>query len=162
MQNRSNLRCRLRSPMRHADTSGLHRVVPYVGCVSDEIRVNTVKSPLRRLVPGPYEGPVVLYDLRVMGFLGVAAYRCSLGYTCAVPLEAGRCPAVISHRVGGYGVGLCRLPSSYQCRASDFLCCAVSLPRLGLTILQWASSPRVVESAYPVLLLPVCANVPFP
>jgi hypothetical protein len=162
MQNRSNLRCRLRSPMRHADTFGLHRVVPYVGYVLVEIHVSMVESPPRRLVPGPYEGPVALSGLRVREFLRVAAYRCSLGYTCAVPLEAGRCPSVISRRVGGYGGGLCRQPSSCRCLASDSLCCAVSLPRLGLAIPQWESSPRVAESAWLGLLLPVCANVPFP
>src|SRR5262249_24817474 len=121
--------------MRHADTSGLRHVVPYVGYVPDETHVSMVESPPQRLAPEPYEGPVVLFDLRVKGFLRVAAYRISLGYTCDVPLLAGTCLAVIARRVGGYGVGLCLLPSSYRCLAFDSLYCAVSLPRLGLTIL---------------------------
>src|SRR5438128_8978105 len=77
MQARSNLRCRLRLPMRHADTSGLHPVAPCAGYVPDGIRANTVKSLPRRLAPGPYEGPVVLSYLRLKGCLMVAACRYS-------------------------------------------------------------------------------------
>src|SRR4029450_8830162 len=67
MQDRSNLRCRLRSPMRHADTYGPHHVAPCVGCVPDGIHGNTVENLPRRLVPGPYEGPVVLPYLPLKG-----------------------------------------------------------------------------------------------
>src|SRR5262249_30101363 len=155
-------RGRLRSPMRHAGTSGPHRVAPYVGYAPGGIRVSMVESPLQKSVLGPYEGPVALSDLRVKGCLKVAAYRCSLGYTCAVPLLAGRCLAVIVRRVGGYGAGLCRLPSSCRCLASDSLYFVVSLPRLGSTIALWVCTPRVFGSAFPGVLLPGCANVPFP
>ena len=64
MQNRSNLRCRLRSPMRHADTYGRHLVVPYVGYVPGGIHGSMVESLSRRSVPAPYERPVERYDLR--------------------------------------------------------------------------------------------------
>src|SRR5215471_14341883 len=121
MYDPSNLRCRLRSPMRHADTYGLHRVAPCVGYVPDEIHVSMVESPLQRWVPEPYEGPVGRSDLRVKGYLMVAAYRCSLEYTCGEPLWGGRCHSVIVRRVGGYGVGLRHLPSSCRCQAFDFL-----------------------------------------
>src|SRR5262245_4897846 len=86
MQDRSNLRYRLRSPMRRADTCGLHLVAPYVGCVPGGIRVSLVENPPRRWAPGPYEGPVGRSYLQVREYLTVAAYRYSLGYTCGVPL----------------------------------------------------------------------------
>src|SRR6516164_7286167 len=162
MYDPSNLRCRLRLPMRHADTCGLHLVVPYVGYVPGEIHVSMVESPPQRSAPEPYEGPVVQSGLRVREFLRVAAYRYSLGYTCAVPLGAGRRFAVVSQRVGGYGGGLCLRLSSCRCQASDSLYYAVSLPRLGLTIALSVYTPRVFGSVYLGLLLPVCANVPFP
>src|SRR2546425_12985524 len=107
---RSSRRCRLRSPMRHADTYGLHRVVPCVGYVSGEIHVSCAKSLSRRWVRGPYEGPVVLSYLRLKGCLMVAACRSSLGYTCGRPLWGGMCRDVILPRVGGYGAGLRLLP----------------------------------------------------
>src|SRR6266403_4635834 len=75
MRNRSNLRCRLRSPMRHADTSGLHRVVPCVGCAPGGIHGSTVENLPRRLVLEPYEGPVVLSYPRLKGYLMVAVCR---------------------------------------------------------------------------------------
>src|SRR5688572_12348213 len=53
--------------MRHADTCGLHRVVPYVGYVPDGNHVSMVESPSRKSVPAPYKRPVVLSDLRLMG-----------------------------------------------------------------------------------------------
>src|SRR5262245_53861049 len=121
--------------------------MPYVDYVPDGIRASMVENPPQRSVPEPYEDPVEQFDLRVKGYPMVAAYRCSSGYTCGVPLLGGRCHLVIVRRVGGYGVGQCLLPSSYRCRASDSLYCAVSLPKLGSTILQWESFPRVVESA---------------
>src|SRR5439155_17687659 len=64
MQDRSNLRCRLRLSMRHVGTYGLHRVALYVGCVPGGIHGNTVESLPRRWVPRPYEGLVVPGDLR--------------------------------------------------------------------------------------------------
>src|SRR5215510_372413 len=55
--------------MRHADTCGLHRVMPYVGYVPGGIHVSMVESPPRRSVPRPYEGPVGLSGLQVRGSL---------------------------------------------------------------------------------------------
>src|SRR6266446_902241 len=107
---RSNRRCRLRSPMRHADTYGLHRVVPCVGYVPGEIHVSFAKSLPRRWVLGPYEGPVVQPCLRLKGCPMVAACRYSLGCTCGGPLWGGMCRDVIFQRVGGYGAGLRLLP----------------------------------------------------
>ena len=158
----SNLRCRLRSPMRHAGTYELHHVTPCVGYVPVGIHANTVKSLPRRLVPGPYEGPVVLPDLQLKECLVVAAYRYSLGYTCGVLLWGSMYRFVISLRVGGYGAGLRLLSSGYLFLASDSLCCSVSLPRLGLTMSLWLYIPRGFGSVFPGLLLPVYANVPFP
>src|SRR6266581_3916320 len=84
MRNRSNLRCRLRLPMRHAHTYGIRLVVPYVGYVPDGIHVNKVESLSQRSVPAPYERPVVLFDLRLLGYRVVAACHCSLGCTRGV------------------------------------------------------------------------------
>src|SRR5689334_14880963 len=85
---RSNLRCRLRSPMRRADTYGLHLVMLYVGYVPAGTRVSMVESLPRRSVLAPYEGPVEPNDLRLSGYLKVAACRCSLGCTRGVPILA--------------------------------------------------------------------------
>ena len=70
MQDRSNrLDVAFDVPMRHADTYELHRVAPCVGYIPGGIHGNTVRSLSRRLVPGPYEGPVVLPYLRLKGYL---------------------------------------------------------------------------------------------
>src|SRR5438128_5662396 len=92
--------------MRHAGTSGLHLVVPCVGYVPGGIHVNTVKSPLRRLAPGPYEGPLGLSYLRVKGHYKQTAHplKFSLG-TITIrnpvhPLCGHTLPLRNIHRVG--------------------------------------------------------------
>src|SRR6266571_5501436 len=102
MQDRSNRRCHLRSPMRHADTCGLRLVGPYVGCAPVGIHVSMVESLSRRLVPAPSERPVALSGLRLLGYRGVAACHCSLGYTRAVLILVGTVLRVVSLRDGGY------------------------------------------------------------
>jgi hypothetical protein len=66
MHDPSNLRCHLQLSMRHVETYGLRRVVPYACYVPDGIRVSTVESLSRRLVPAPYERPVGRFDLRLL------------------------------------------------------------------------------------------------
>src|SRR5712691_9251398 len=100
MQDRSNLRCRLLPPMRHADTYGRHLGEPYVGYVPGEIHVSTVKSLSRRSVPALYEWPVELSGLRLLGYRGVAACHCSFEYTRGVPIWVGTVHRVLSLRDG--------------------------------------------------------------
>src|SRR2546421_1848961 len=59
---RSNQRCRLRSPMRRADTYGRHLARPYGGYVPGGIHERMGRSLPRRSAPGPYEGPVEPVD----------------------------------------------------------------------------------------------------
>src|SRR6266446_5305107 len=100
MRNRSNLRCHLRLSMRRADTYGLHLVVLYACYIPVGIHVSKVESLSRRLVPVPYERPVVLSGLRLLGCRVVAACHCSLGYTPGVPILVCTFQCVVFLRVG--------------------------------------------------------------
>jgi hypothetical protein len=162
MHDPSNLRCHLQLSMRHVETYGLRRVVPYACYVPDGIRVSTVESLSRRLVPAPYERPVGRFDLRLLGYRVVAACHCSLGYTRGVLTLVCSVPRVVSLRVGGYDSGLCLAPFLCRCPVFDSLCSFVSLPRLGLTISPREFSPRVRQSVVSGYFLPACSNVPFP
>src|SRR5216683_2653932 len=100
MQDRSNLGCRLRPPMRHVDIYGRHPVVPYAGCVPVGIHGSMVESLPQRSVPAPYERSVALSGLRLLGYQVVAACHCSLGYTRGVPILVCTVLRVVSWRVG--------------------------------------------------------------
>ena len=159
---RSNLRCRLRPPMRHADTCGLHRVGPYVGSVPGGTHVSMGESLSRRSAQVPYEGLAELSGLRLLGYLVVAACRCSLGWTPGVLASACTLLHVIFVRVGGYGRGLRLLPCAYRRLVFDSLGFSVSLPRLGLTTSPRLLCPRGLGSVLPGYFLPAYARVPFP